>query len=101
VGRDGNAVYDGSALAGNDVWAVGQAFDLRNGYSTLAMHYDGVRWRAVRTPSPGGGEYYSNILNGVHALAPDDAWAVGVAEQAMTLHWDGRRWREVANPGGL
>ena len=99
AGRDGNSFYAGSALASNNVWAVGQSLDPHIGWHTLAMHYDGVRWRIVRTPNPGTGEYYTNILNGVLALAPDDVWAVGVGEQAMTIHWNGQRWSEIPNPG--
>ncbi len=98
-GRDGNALYGGSALASNDVWAVGQSIDLRTGYRTLAMHYDGVRWRPFKTPNPGTGESYTNVLKGVYAIAPDDVWAVGVGEQAMTIHWNGLHWGEVPNPG--
>jgi hypothetical protein len=87
-----------SALASNDVWAVGQSFDLQSGWRTLAMQYDGVRWQIGRTPNPGTSEPYANILNGVHALAPDDVWAVGVGDQAMTIRWNGRRWREIPTP---
>lgn len=95
----GNSLSAGSALASNDIWAVGQSHNRQSGYHTLAMHYDGVRWQIVRTPDPGTGEYYTNILNGVHAVARDDIWAVGVGDQALTIHWDGQFWTEIPNPG--
>jgi len=95
----GNSLYSGCALASNDVWAVGQSRDLEGAWHTLAMHYDGVSWRTIRTPNPGPGEFYTNSLKDVHAVAPDDVWAVGVGEQALTIHWDGQSWTEIPNPG--
>jgi hypothetical protein len=37
---------------------------------------------------------HGNDLEGVWALAPDDAWAVGV--NATVVHWDGEGWSRVA-----
>jgi hypothetical protein len=43
-------------------------------------------------------------VNGIDALSPDDAWAVGilrgVPQQVATLHWDGTAWTTIpgANP---
>lgn len=60
----------------------------------------------VIVPSPNGGpEDTGNVLLGVAALSPTDAWAVGVRpdpSQALTeplaMHWDGAEWSIVATP---
>jgi hypothetical protein len=76
-----------------DAWAVGWDA-VRN--AGLVMRWDGIRWRAMRSPRPGSG----SILQGVDALSPAQAWAVGdFAEagtgsiQPLVERWDGVRWR--------
>src|SRR5262249_54788400 len=85
----------------SDAWAVGNV-----GHSaTLAEHWDGNRWTAVATASPSSS---LNILNGVVALSPTNAWAVGTASVnhvniALIERWDGTRWSvapAAAAPGG-
>jgi hypothetical protein len=66
----GAAIYGVSADATNDVWAVGTlAFG-----ATVIEHFNGTAWSVVSSPSPGLGE---DVLTGVTALAPNNAWAVG------------------------
>jgi hypothetical protein len=98
-----NGLSGVSAISANDVWAVGSSGGAAGPeVNTLAEHWDGARWSIVPTPNPG----LSNVLSGVAAISPADAWAVGhVAgrktgnwEQALALHWDGRRWSTVATP---
>ena len=97
----GNATTFGvSAAATNDVWAVGTvAFS-----QTFIEHCDGNTWSIFRSPNPGLG---FNVLTGVVALAPNDAWATGYFTQnpnstrpAKTLieHWDGNSWQIVPSP---
>ncbi|WP_440103476.1 hypothetical protein [Streptosporangium sp. H16] len=56
-------------------------------------------WR--ETTLPGAGAH----MNGVVALSPDDAWAVGNVGEgepvAHLVHWNGRTWRPVTPPEGL
>ncbi len=89
-----------SALATNDVWAVGDVAVA----TTFIEHFNGAKWSKVPSPSPGNGQ---NILQGVTALAPDDVWAVGwfVATQnqdrpqkTLIEHWDGTNWNVVPSP---
>jgi len=94
-----------SADASNDVWAVGFQGPENDNSRTLVMHYDGTSWKAVSSPSVGTG---ASQLNGVVALAPNDAWAVGFStpvpppNEAATLtlieHWDGTSWTVVTSP---
>jgi len=92
-----------SGTGSNDGWAVGYASD--NGMRhTLTLHWDGASW--VRVPSPDvlSGVNSTNQLNGVVAIAPNDAWAVGYSVstsqpyQTLTLHWNGVSWTIVPSP---
>src|SRR5262245_22358653 len=95
-----NALNSVTAVASNDVWAVGYTSD-GGGYKTLALHWNGASWQAASAPSPGSP---NNELLAVAAVASDDIWAVGYAGvsaddgQTLTLHWDGAAWTIVARP---
>lgn len=94
-----NDLVSVSAVATDDVWAVGV-----RGLHTLTMHWDGTAWSVVGSPTPGG----NADLGGVVAVGVDDVWAVGgyVDRQANAVrtlveHWDGTVWTvvESANKG--
>jgi hypothetical protein len=83
-----NAVSMSSAANG---WAVGQ----NRSQEPLIVHWDGKTWQAQRSRTWPG---YTS-LNGVAAISPDDAWAVGLALRSkigIIEHWNGRRWGTVA-----
>jgi len=95
-----------SALASNDIWAVGSSTIGSNPSQNLTEHWDGSAWSVVPSPSVGmiGAYPADNFLAGVVAIAPNDVWAVGAATtivsgEALTLHWDGATWTIVKNPG--
>lgn len=87
-----------TALATNDVWAVGW---IGSGYHVLTLHWDGSNW--TRVAAPNGPQDSARLLS-VSAVAPDDVWAVGTANNRLagtkTLieHWDGATWSRVASP---
>lgn len=100
-----------AARAPGDIWAVGETdeADAQGTILPLIEHWDGTGWRPVAAPHVGVG----GTLDGVVALAADDAWAVGstilaqignpqqeVANPIETLveHWDGKRWTIVPSP---
>lgn len=90
-----NSLAGVAALAGNNAWAVGSATDVPvGGDRTLALHWNGRRWRTVPTPSPDA----LDVLTGVAAVATDDVWAVGYTGdgtgvfRTLLLHWNGTRW---------
>lgn len=90
-----NDLVSMSAVATDDVWAVGV-----RGLHTLTMHWDGAAWSVVGSPTPGG----NADLGGVMAVGVDDVWAVGgyVDRQANAVrtlveHWDGAGWTVVAS----
>jgi hypothetical protein len=92
------------ALSPSNAWAVG----FREGSSgtgptleTLILHWDGVQWAQVETPSVGSG---ANQLFGIGAISANDLWAVGSAGGApLALRWRGTGWSvvDVARDAGL
>src|SRR5919202_2814954 len=76
-----------AAVSAANVWAVGT----RTGVGTLALNWDGSRWRIAATPlsaTPFAG------LEDVAATSATDVWAVGESDgdSALILHNDGRGW---------
>ncbi len=90
------------ALTPNDAWAVGHSTVAGPFPRTLALHWDGVSWSVVPTPSPGN----ADALFAVNGTSSRDVWAVGTwdgATRTKTLieHWDGNLWSvsPSQNPG--
>jgi len=100
---DGHSINFASALASDDIWAVGQAHGSDFSPNSNIWHWDGSTWEFVPGPTPG----IYNALFSVAAIAPDDVWAAGAYtpegggfQPAFYLHWDGTEWSEVPAPGG-
>jgi hypothetical protein len=97
-----------AATASNDVWAVGN-WATGSAGGTLVEHWDGDAWTIVPSPDsdpePLIGASYS-WLSGVAALATNDVWAVGSAQNVspagpsntLVEHWDGTAWTIVPSP---
>jgi hypothetical protein len=86
-----------SASSSSDAWAIGILDDFDQppyGFRTLAEHWDGTRWSHVRMPNSRKTTW--DELHGVAAIAPDDAWAVGVEGTSpygsLIEHWNGSAW---------
>lgn len=94
-----NFLLSVSADSSDSAWAVGYSGgpDQGRDAKTLTLHWDGVKWRKVPSPSPGSAV---NILRGVSSRTPTDAWAVGSygnssnssIRRLLYMHWDGARW---------
>ena len=94
-----------SATSASDAWAVGTNQDRKAIRHPLVEHWDGRTWTlftAVQEPSG-----RQSWFNGVDALSPTNAWAVGESssqkaenqhERTLIEHWDGRSWTIVASP---
>jgi hypothetical protein len=68
-----NILTSVTAIAPNDVWAVGE-IGTGTGYEAPeTLHWDGTSWSVV--PVPGGSQ--STALLGVAAVSSTDVWAVG------------------------
>lgn len=95
------AAVDGTSA--KDVWAVGSGPK-----GTLIEHWNGVKWSVLPSPSPGTGVAKRNALNGVVAISPTNAWAVGyfdsgpdnfdLTTSALIEHWNGQKWTRVPCP---
>jgi hypothetical protein len=91
-------LYGMTAISATDVWAVGFWTDARGVAHGLAEHWDGTSWTVTRMPD---GSRFSNVMEAVAEVAPDDVWAVGyhipdaVHSQPLAEHWDGGRWSVV------
>jgi hypothetical protein len=102
---DQNWLTSVTAVASNDVWAVGLTRDLDWGIQdrTLTEHWGGTKWTRVRSRNPTG-DWFKNDLWGVAAVGSDDVWAVGshgidpTSDPPLAEHWDGTRWRVVGVP---
>ncbi len=104
-GNYSRALYGVSALASNDVWAVGSySYNLGETYLPLFLHWNGTQWQHVQSPEfP---DY--NVLRAVHAISPNDVWAVGTNAtcnfcffDTLIMHWDGAAWTRVDSPNGF
>jgi hypothetical protein len=98
--RQVNELHGVSALAENDVWAVGVSYNIeRTLGSTLIEHWNGSRWSVVPSPNPSSSV---NMINAVAAVSANDVWAVGTAptptDTVLILHWNGTTWSVVPNP---
>ncbi len=85
--------YGLTALATNDVWAVGTGDGGPASFpSSWAIHWDGTQWNVVYNPmAPPNGSAFA----AVSASAPDDVWAVGYYSTGAHVdptvwHWTGQ-----------
>jgi hypothetical protein len=101
-----NELIGVSALASNDVWAVGDTKDDAHDVTlTLAEHWDGRQWSIVPTPNVSTAFSRSNVLTSVVAIAAKDVWVAGYAItkdgagiSLLFEHWDGTAWRIARSP---
>ena len=97
---DGSFLFAVTALAGNDVWAVGSYWQPPT-HRTLTAHWDGTRWSIVGSPNLG---HDVNVFRAVAARTPNDVWAVGYYTEdglpslTLTAQWNGSCWRLVDSP---
>lgn len=87
-----NQLFGVTAIAANDIWAVGFA-----GGAPLAMRWNGSVWNIVPVDRDSG--LSSEKLTAVSGTAANDVWAVGDGKGifstqtfATIRHWDGARW---------
>jgi hypothetical protein len=98
----GGYLFAVTALAEDDVWAVGDHYtDQYTKTETLVEHWDGTAWAIVTSPNPGA---TNNGFLGVEGVSADDVWAVGSSFDPsthivpMAQHWDGTQWTVVDLP---
>jgi hypothetical protein len=85
-----------TATSPRDAWVVGQTAH-KNACgpqcATVIEHWNGSSWALV--PSPNPPSVVVNVLLGVAATSPRNAWAVGTTDYESTLiaYWDGTAWK--------
>lgn len=89
-----NQLFGVTAIAANDIWAVGFA-----GGAPLSMHWNGSAWNIVPVERDAG--LGAEKLNAVSGAAGNDIWAVGDGKGifsnqtfATIRHWNGAHWSE-------
>jgi hypothetical protein len=88
------------ALSPSNLWVVGYFDSIDGGRKTVAMRWNGRRWKRYPTPNPAPW----SELRGIAAVSRDDIWAVGRSLSndgnwsAVALHWNGERWMRVRTP---
>jgi len=95
--------YGVTAIASNDVWAVGYADPGVGPIPSLIEHWDGSTWSVVNNPNPGT---IDDRFFGVRAMASNDVWAVGSQSNSVNTnisstlveHWNGSAWSVVHSP---
>lgn len=95
-----NELIGVSALAANDIWAVGDtSADASSGNTSLLVeHWDGNRWSVVQIPASLG----INQPTSIAAASANDIWVLGQlasSRQATLLHWNGHQWSLTPAPG--
>lgn len=100
----GNYLTAVSAVSSTDIWAVGFMFSCNSLLKPLALHWDGLRWRKVKTPALNTND--NAAFNGVVALSSTNVYAVGYqpapngAVLTLIEHWNGTAWSVVPSPNG-
>jgi hypothetical protein len=102
------APFEVNAFAPDDMWAVGTSAATlakpRDKQVTMAMHWNGRAWAALRVPVPQLPR--AGVLDDyIAATGPRDFWLAYVdfdrnynfVSNGM-LHWNGTRWRHVKLP---
>jgi hypothetical protein len=95
----GNHLLAASAIAANNVWAVGFSE-----LGTLTEHWNGTSWSVVATPKSAG-SFSPEFLPSVVALASNNVWSVGESIQTggglshtLSEQWNGTHWSVVKSP---
>lgn len=103
IGSNLNQLNDISAIATNDVWAVGSYWDTSvQGLRALVEHWNGVQWSLVPSAHPPNA--LGSSFNGISGTFADDVWAVGSygissgVGNTLVEHWDGTQWSIVNSP---
>ncbi len=95
-------LVDVSMSRTDDAFAVGSAGQASfRDRQVVVEHWDGTTW----STSPAPDASFNDILAGVSARTPADAWAVGAystggtgRDHPLIEHWNGHAWRIVSVP---
>jgi hypothetical protein len=95
VSGPASEIYRASAVSRHDIWAV--AANRKGGF---IEHYNGRRWRAVRTGQAIGRTRLDDVL----AVSRSSVWVVGNLQdrqgdgRLILAHFNGRDWTRISTP---
>jgi hypothetical protein len=93
---DGDMLTSISGTGPDNLWGAGWDTNEATGrISMLFEHWNGTKWTAVTTPTPGG------VALAVTVISKDNAWAVGeggLPAATAAAHWNGKAWSAVPTP---
>ena len=100
LGGQGSIFYGVSALAADDVWAVGGQQDSDGIWHPLAEHWNGTNWTVTTPVDPNGGE---NLFYAVSATPGGGVCATGQTgtsfpSSALLECWNGSSWQVSPTP---
>ena len=100
-GTSENTLAGVTAIAANNIWAVGSSTIANFVQRTLIEHWDGRQWSMVASPNVAA---VGNGLTAVSAVSAKDIWAVGNLSgpngyQPLIEHWNDTQWSIVSSPG--
>jgi hypothetical protein len=86
-----------TALAPDNVWAVGEFNAPGGNQRTLFLRWNGTAWEQVagENTGPNGVQFF---LSAVSAISGSDIWAVGNNSHSLAEHWNGTSWSIVSTP---
>jgi len=96
-------LYGVSAIATDDVWAVGNSY-FDGLQQSVVEHWDGQEWSVIASANVG--PFLNTFLN-IWATSTTDIWAVGYhlavfgfseVYQTSMIHWDGEEWTVSPTP---
>jgi hypothetical protein len=92
-----NHLWGVTALATDNVWAVGDFNAPGGNQQTLFLRWNGTTW--VQVPGdntgPNGVQFF---LRAVSAISGSDIWSVGNNSHTLAEHWNGTSWSIVSTP---
>ncbi len=93
-----NHLFGVTALATNNVWAVGDFINTSIGnLQTLILHWNGTNWVPV-TGDNSGPSGLGFSLTAVRAIGANDIWSVGENSHTLAEHWNGTSWSKAKTP---
>ncbi|GLZ33563.1 hypothetical protein Lesp02_57510 [Lentzea sp. NBRC 105346] len=85
------------AVAPNNIWAAG--FAAGTPQTSLVVHFDGVSWQRVSSPSvPGAHTWISGLYASGGELFAVGGSNSGAADRPFAARWDGRQWAVTRTP---
>jgi hypothetical protein len=82
-------LQDIDVLPGGEAWAVGSQKDQKGTERGLVLHYDGTRWKGLKSPKD------ASFISDVTAVGKDSVW---ITSGDQVSHWDGIRWTNKKFP---